>query len=70
MLMAFPDTQVSVLINRVLDNRTKDIITLSESKDSNLANRYFIQGRDENAGGWRPSISSVLFGKQTSQKTV
>ena len=70
MLMAFPDTQVSVLINRVLDNRTKDIITLSESKDFNLANRYFIQERDENIGVWRPSTSSVLFEKQASQKTV
>ncbi|MDR0486443.1 MAG: haloacid dehalogenase-like hydrolase, partial [Elusimicrobiota bacterium] len=65
MISEFPDTKLGLIINRLYDNSfgKLGLIAWEDLQKKNPTPRYVLQGRDENAGAFRPSISTIKMGQ-------
>lgn len=67
MLTDFADTEVSLLINRCLNNETQTLVQRSIDQYGTTDARYLLQGRNENIGSFISDRQSILFGSKELQ---
>ncbi len=67
MLMAYPDMQLGLLINRVRSGSLSPLVQQAVKQTGRADARYVLQGRDENSGQFRSSEKSILLGESEEQ---
>lgn len=59
----FPDTQVTLIINRLRKDDWGKLGLKAEAEKGRAGARYVLQGRDENTGQFRPEESTIKMGQ-------
>lgn len=65
MQTAFPDTRLSLIVNRLSVGEEGRLSQQAAEEMSRVSPRMIFQGRDENTGEWRPSEQTIAFGTRT-----
>ena len=63
MLRDFPDTKLSVIVNRMKKGKIGELSKLAAAQLQAPQPRYLLQGRQESTGNWLPVESSIKYGK-------
>lgn len=67
MQTAFPDTRLSLIINRLADGTEGALSQRAANEMTSPTPRFILQGRDDNTGEWCPSEETIAFGSRTSR---
>lgn len=67
MLTDFPDTRLSLVVNRLLPGRIGAVSRQAASSLQAGNTRYLLQGRDERTGEWRPSEQTLGYDSDTER---
>lgn len=67
MQTAFPDTRLSLIINRLADGTEGALSQRAANEMTSSTPRFILQGRDDNTGEWCPSEETIAFGSRTSR---
>ena len=70
MLRDFPDTQVSLIVNRMKKGKIGELSKLAADKLQAEHPRFLLQGRQESTGNWLPVESSLKYGKTAPTLTA
>ena len=63
MLRDFPDTKLSVIVNRMKKGKIGELSKLAAAQLQAAQPRFLLQGRQESTGNWLPVESSIKYGK-------
>lgn len=67
MLSSYENMKLGLIINRFRDDSVKELCNLAAAAIGKPDAKYVLQGRDENAGAFRPSEKSVLLGESVEK---
>ena len=63
MLRDFPDTRLSMIVNRMKKGKIGELSKLAAEKLQAAQPRFLLQGRQESTGNWLPLETSIKYGK-------
>ena len=67
MLTEFPDTRLSLVVNRILPGKIGGVSRQAEAARQAGSTRFLLQGRDETVGEWRPDERTISFGTSAAR---